>query len=320
MRFKFLTHFAVIATLLLGAAAQAQPYPNRPVKLIVAFAPGTGSDILGRFVAARMSEALGQPVVIENRAGAGGVIGSESVAKSAPDGYTLLLGTNATLITSPLLAAQPPYQLEKSFTPIGGVARTSMVMVTGNRPDSPRDLKELIGRAPGASFSSAGAGTIGHLTSEMLLRKLGLKMVHVPYKGSAQSLNDIARGEVLFGSDTPVATLGLIRGGQLRAIGVTGESRLSALPDVPTFAESGLRDMKLYAWWGIYGPAGTPPAVVDTVGKALGKAMADPESRKVMARMELESFPYTAAQLAEWGRDDFRNWQQFLSTTGIKIE
>jgi tripartite-type tricarboxylate transporter receptor subunit TctC len=314
---------AMAATLAMAATtAMAQAYPSKPVKLIIGFGPGTGSDILGRVLAIKLGQALGQPVVIENKAGAGGIIGSESVIRAAPDGYTLLLGTNAMLITSPLLAPRPPYQIDKDFIAVGGVARTSMVMVTGVTPESPRNLQELVGRikAGKTTFASAGAGTIGHLTTEMVLKQIGAQATHVPYKGSGQSLNDIMRGEILFASDTPAAALSLIRAGRLRALGVTGESRLASLPDTPTFIESDISDIRLYAWWGLFAPPGTPVGVVDTVGKALAQVIADAETAKVFSGLALEPFSRTSEELTSFGKSEFNTWRGFLSHSGIKLD
>jgi tripartite-type tricarboxylate transporter receptor subunit TctC len=316
---------ALLVAVSLGIAAPvavAQGYPTKPIKLVIGFGPGTGSDVLGRVIGTKLGEALGQTVVIENRAGAGGTIGSDSVAKATPDGYTVLLGTNAMLITSPLLMAQPPYHIEKDFVPVGGVARTSMVMVTGTTPESPKSVAEIVARARAAktSFASAGNGTIGHLTTELVMKRMGLQVTHIPYKGSGQSLTDVARGEVLFASDTPAAALPLIRSGRLRAVAVTGESRLLTLPEVPTFAESGVKDVRLYAWWGLFLPVGTPRNVIDTLGQALGKVLADAETRKIMATMEVEPFPMSATDLIPFARSEYTVWQQFLSQSGIKLD
>ena len=252
----------------LGSGLCAQTYPSAPIKLVVAFAPGTGSDILGRILASKLSDQLGSPVAVENRAGAGGIVGTQSVVKAAPDGYTLTLGTNATLITSPLLSQSHSYRVDKDLLPIGGVARTPMVVVTHVQAEAPKSLQELIlrGKEKNSSFSSAGVGTIGHLTSEVLVKKLNLESNHVPYKGSGQSLTDVARGEILFSTDTPPAVLPLIRGGKLRPLMVTGERRLQVLPDVPTLQELGFPGVNLGVWWALMAPVGTPSAVVDRLG------------------------------------------------------
>jgi tripartite-type tricarboxylate transporter receptor subunit TctC len=303
--------------------ALAQGYPNQPIKLVVAAGPGTGSDIIARLLGAKIGESLNQSVVVENRPGAGGTIGSDAVARSPGDGYTLLLGSNAMLITSPLLQSpKAPYSVDKQFAFVGGVARTSMVMVTGTQATSPKNLAQLVELAKQgkSSYASAGNGSIGHVTTEYVLKKVGLAVTHIPYRGSSQSLTDVISGQVLFASDSPAAVLPLVRSGQLRAIAVTGDTRLQTLPDVPTFAEAGVPDVKVYAWWGLFAPAGTPRAVVKTLDETLAKRLADVEVRTRMAQMDLEIFPATGEQLAPFVKNECGYWQQFLSQAGIKLE
>jgi tripartite-type tricarboxylate transporter receptor subunit TctC len=303
-------------------ASQAQGYPSQPIKLIVAFSPGTGSDILARILAVRLGERLGVPVTVENRAGAGGVIGTQALVKSPADGYTLTLATNATLITSPLLTSAPPYRADKDFTPLGGVARTPMVVVTSQTPEAPKTFQELVTRAhdKGTSFSSAGVGTIGHLTSEVLVKKTEMGSNHVPYKGSGQSLTDVARGEILFSTDTPPAVLSLVKGGKLRALAVTGDKRLQVLPDTPTLQESGLPGVNLGVWWSLMAPAGLPVAISDRLTQELAKVVALPDMRKKMQELELEPMPLTPAELTGFIRTEYPFWQQFLSKSGIRLE
>jgi tripartite-type tricarboxylate transporter receptor subunit TctC len=298
------------------------PYPSKPIKLVLAFGPGTGTDILGRLLAQKLTEELGQSVYVENRPGAGGVIGTAAVAKSPADGYTLTLGTNATLITSPILVGNAPYQADRDFTPIGTVARTPLVLMTANLPTAPQTVAELVARAKSgaASFSSAGVGTIGHLTSEVVVRKLGLTVSHVPYKGSGQALTDLARGELLFGIDTPAAGLPLVQGGRLRALAVTGDARLAALPQTPTLAESGVPDVRLTVWWGLLAPAGTPSPIVDRLASALSNVVASPDMQRRAQEMALEPLSYSKDQFAGFIREELPFWQKFLKAAGIKLE
>ena len=317
--------YAIAALLALAPAlASAQTYPSRPIKLIVPFTAGTGSDILGRFLAHKLGEQLGQSIVVDNRGGAGGLTGSDAVAKSAADGYTLGIATNATLITSPLLHPNPPYSTERDFVAIGGVARTPLVMVTAASANSPRTVAEAMAKAASGNenYSSAGAGTIGHLTAEVIVSKLGLKVRHIPYKGSGQSLTDVARGEILFATDTAVAVLPLVKGGKLRALAVTGEKRLASLPEVPTLKEAGVAvpDVKLYVWWGLVAPTGTPAPVVQRLSAALAKVLADPDSVARMQQMELETFSLSAEQLEGFIRAEYPFWKQFLRQANIRIE
>ena len=306
----------------LAEALAQDAYPSKPITLVVAFAPGTGTDLLARLVANKLSEQLGQNIVVDNRSGAGGLIGTNAVAKAAPDGYTLTLGTNATLITSPLLSKSPPYQAAKDFVPIGTVARTPMVIVTGTGADAPKTFKEMVSRArtTKTSFASAGVGTIGHLTSEVVVKSLGLEANHVPYKGSGQSLTDVARGEVLFATDTPAAALPLISSGRLRPLAVTGERRLQALPGTPTLSESGVPDIKLSVWWGVLAPTGTPAAAVERLRAGLAKVVANPDLRKRMQEMELEPLALSGPEFGAFIRAEYPFWQRFLSQAAIKLE
>src|SRR6476620_11135623 len=195
----------------------AEDYPGRPIRLIVPFGPGTGSDVLGRVLAQKLSEQMGQPLVIDNRPGASGAMGTELTARSAPDGYTLTLATNATLVTYPLLSASTTkYRADKDFVPISFFARTSMVLLTANLPSTPKSVAELTAllETKPVTYASNGAGTIGHLVTEAFLLNQKLKATHVAYKGSGQSHADVLRGELLFMTDTPAAALGNIRAGR----------------------------------------------------------------------------------------------------------
>ena len=315
-------HIGLSVALAFPGALLAQAYPSQPIKLIVAFTSGTGSDILGRILAARLGEQLGVPVTVENRAGAGGVVGTQALVKSPADGYTLTLATNATLITSPLLSSKPPYRADKDFTPLGGVARTPMVVVTSVTPEAPKTFQELVARAAnkGTSFSSAGVGTIGHLTSEVLVKKTDMASNHIPYKGSGQSLIDVARGEILFSTDTPPAVLSLVKSGKLRALAVTGEKRLQVLPDTPTLQESGLPGVNLGVWWSLMAPAGLNTAIAERLSAELAKAVAGADMRKKMQELELEPMPLSAAELSGFIQSEYPFWQQFLSTSGIRLD
>lgn len=319
---RFAKYLLAVLAALAAAVAAAQDYPSKPLKLVIGFGPGTGSDILGRLLATKMSEALGQAVVVENKPGAGGIIASDSVMKAAPDGYTLLLGTNAMLITSPLLAKEPPYHVEKNFLPVAGVARTAFVMVTATTPTSPKTLAGLMAqaRAGKANYASAGQGTIGHLASAVAVRSMGLEVTHIPYKGSGQSLTDVARGEVLFATDTLAAALPHVRAGRLRALAVTGESRIASLPETPTFRESGVPGVDVYAWWGVFAPVGTAADIVAKLEKTMAAVVADPAMRKRLAGMEIEPNPMTSARLAAFIRSEYPFWQKFLGEAGIKLD
>jgi tripartite-type tricarboxylate transporter receptor subunit TctC len=304
-------------------AASAENFPSRPVKIIVAFAPGTGSDALARFLANGLQPAMGgQSFIIDNRAGAGGIVGTEAAAKSAPDGYTLTLGTTSTLITNPVLNPNAKYNVERDFAPVAGLARASFVIVTANRPETPKTLQELVSRlhAQPEMYASAGAGTITHLASELFVRRVGVVATHVPYKGSGQALTDVAAGHVLFASDTLAAALPLIRGGKLRALAVTSPERVSSLPDVPTTKEAGYNGVQIHAWWGLLAPAGTPPAIVKSLSDAALKVMSTPDMREKLKALELEPMGQGPAQFGAFIKQETPFWADFIKRANIRIE
>ena len=311
------------AALTIPAAVQAQEYPTRPIRMIVPFGPGTGSDVLGRVLAQKLSEQIGQTIVIDNRPGASGAMGTDLTARANPDGYTLTLATNATMVTYPLLTpGTTKYRADKDFVPISFFARTSMLLITANVPTTPKSLAELTSqlRTKPVTFGSNGAGTIGHLVTEAFLLNQKLKATHVAYKGSGQSHADVLRGEVLFMTDTPAAALGNIRSGRFRALAITGDSRLDALPDVPTFQEAGVKNMNLYAWWGIFGPVGTPPAIARKLDSEVRKALQAPDFKARLRSLELQEFVMPPEKYAAFIQSELRYWQSFLKQTGIKLD
>lgn len=323
-RISLLTGAAfVLAALSASQAASAQNYPTRPIRVIVPFSPGTGSDLLGRVLAQKLSEQMGQSIVIDNRAGASGAMGTELTARATPDGYTLTLATNATLVTYPLLSpATTKYSADRDFVPISFFARTSMLIVTANQPTTPKSIGELVAtiRAKPVTFASNGAGTIGHLVTEAFLLNQKLKATHVAYKGSGQSHPDVLRGEVLFMTDTPAAALANIRAGRFRALAITGDARLEALPDVPTFEESGIRNMNLYAWWGIFGPVGTSQAIVRKLDGEVRNAMQAADFKQRLRSLELQEFVMPPEKYASFIQAELRYWRAFLQQTGIRLD
>ena len=323
--FRYVLTCAALASLALteSQSAYAQEYPARPIRMIVPFGPGTGSDVLGRVLAQKLSEQLGQTIVIDNRPGASGAMGTETTARAIPDGYTLTLATNATLVTYPLLSqATTKYRADKDFVPISFFARTSMLVITANLPATPKSIGELTAvlRSKPVTFGSNGAGTIGHLVTEAFLLNAKVKATHVAYKGSGQSHADVLRGEVLFMTDTPAAALANIRSGRFRALAITGDSRLDALPDVPTFEEMGIRNMNLYAWWGIFGPIGTPQPVVRKLDSEVRRAIQAPDMKTRLRGLELQEFVMPPEKYASFIQAELRYWQTFLQQTGIKLD
>jgi tripartite-type tricarboxylate transporter receptor subunit TctC len=313
---------ASFAACLAMSPAYADPtFPNRPINLVVAFGPGTGSDTIARILSEKMREILGSPVTVENRLGGGGVIGTEYVARAKPDGYTLTMGTTSSLGTTPVLNPNAKYDVKKDFAFISGLAKSDYVIITSTRPGSPQTLGELLARLKKepSSFASAGVGTITHLATEMLLHKASLTATHIPYKGSGQVIVDVAAGQVLFATDSPAASLPLIQSGKLRALAVTGPTRLSALPDVPTVAESGFPGFQVLAWWCLAAPAGTPEAVIKKLSDAAQKAVASPDITERLRKMEIEPMLMNAAELTAFIDKDIPAWTNFIKNSGIKI-
>ena len=269
-----------------AVGASAQPYPNRPIKLIVADSAGGAPDQLARLVAQKLSDSLGQSVVVDNRAGAGGVLGADAVAKSAPDGYTLLLTTTAIYAILPNLRKNLPYDPVKDFLPISRIATASNVLVVNNALPA-KNIGELIKLAkenPGAlNYASAGVGTPAHLAGEMLNLLADIKVVHVPYKGAAPALTDVIAGNAQYIITSPIAAGAHMTGGRVRALATTGAERNPSLPDLPTIGET-VPGYEITQTWGIVVPAGTPPEVASRLNTEIVKVMSQPDVKeKVLA-------------------------------------
>ncbi|WP_455288493.1 Bug family tripartite tricarboxylate transporter substrate binding protein [Cupriavidus necator] len=272
------------------AAAQAPAWPDRPIRLVVPFAAGGATDVLGRLLAVGLGERLGQSVVVENKPGASTVIGATQVAKAAPDGYTLLLGASTTLTLNPAIRPNLAYDPIKSFTPLGLVADMSLVLVAN--PDTPvSSLKDLVTQSKANpdkfSYGSFGTGSSVHFGGEMLKSATGIRMVHVPFNGSAPSLTALAGGQVQVAVDTVVASLPLIKGGKIRPLAVLSPQRLPALPQVPTVAESGYPGFQMGTWFALLAPAGLPVPVQQKLEKALAEVANAPATKARMVELAL---------------------------------
>jgi tripartite-type tricarboxylate transporter receptor subunit TctC len=276
--------FATLAfAAMLAGAAQAQDYPARPVRLVVPYAAGGNADIFGRTLAQKLGDALKQPFVVENRAGANGGIGADFVAKSPPDGYTLLVTANGPIVVNPVLYAKVPYDPVRDFAPVAQCTVYQYVLVTlaGSSIKSIADLIDAARARPGAvSYGSTGVGGGNHLAGELFALATGTQLTHVPYKGSAPALADLLGGQLTFMFDTVITSVPQIRAGKLRAFAVSSLKRASALPDVPTLDEAGIRGFDISQWQGVLAPGGTPKAIIDRLNAETVKSLRAPEVRE----------------------------------------
>jgi len=314
---------ALAVVLSVHAHAQA-PYPNHPVRIVVPFPAAGTTDILARVTAQRLTETLGQPFVVENRPGAGGNIGAELVAKSPPDGYTMLMGTVGTHAINPSLYEKMPYDHVKDFVPVVLVAGVPNVLVV--TPSLPvKSVQELIAYAkanPGKlNFASSGSGTSIHLSGELFKTMTGVSMQHVPYKGSAPALADLAGGQVELMFDNLPSSLALIKAGKLRALAVTSLTRSSALPDVPTISESGLPGFEASSWFGLLAPAGTPKDVVTKVNGEVAKWLATPEAKeKLAAQGAIVASGFAPEDFSRHIASETTKWHKVVKESGAKVE
>jgi len=315
---------AVAALLTLGAAgAFAQNFPTKPIRLVVPFPAAGTTDILAREVAQRLSVLWGQSVVVDNRPGAGGNIGSDLVAKSAPDGYTLLMGTVGTHAINPSLYSKMPYDHVKDFVPIVLVAGVPNVLeVTPSLPvNSVADLIKLAREKPGQlNFASSGSGTSIHLSGELFKAMAGVDMTHVPYKGSAPAITDLMGGQVQLMFDNLPSSLQQIKAGKLHAIAVTSAQRAPALPNVPTIAESGLPGFEASSWFGILAPAGTPPAIVARINADVNQWLQTAEAKDKLLAQGAIAAGGTPADFAAHIRTETEKWAKVVKISGAKVD
>jgi tripartite-type tricarboxylate transporter receptor subunit TctC len=316
---------ALTAVLLLAAGAQAQAqqdYPVKPIRIVVPSSPGGGTDILARQIAQKLTERWGQQVIVDNRPGAGQMIGIELVAKAAPDGYTLAL-TASPLALNTVLYKKVPYDPVRDFAPISQVA--AMVMVVVTHPSLPaRSIRELIALAkarPGELvYGSSGIGTGPHLAMELFLSMAGVKMGHVPYKGTNPGMIDTMAGQVQVLMSTLLPPLPHIRTGRLRPLGVTGSKRVVSLPDVPTIAEAGVPGYEVIQWYGIVAPANTPRDVIAKLHGEIANILKSPEVREKLAADGAEPVGSTPEQFAAFIREEIAKWGKVVKSAGIRIE
>jgi tripartite-type tricarboxylate transporter receptor subunit TctC len=302
--------------------AFAQDYPSRPVKLVVPFGPGTTTDIIARVYAEAMGKALGQAIVVENKSGAGGNIGSDLGATAPADGYTILMGTVGTHAINPGLYRKMPYDAQKDFAPLGFAGYTPTLLVVA--ADSPikdlKDLKAAGDKGNGISFGSAGNGTSGHLAGELLKARLGGKMVHVPYKEGGLALSDVMAGQTQFMFYHPAAVMPHIRAGKLRALGVSSAKRTAAAPEVVPIADQGFGEFDLVPWFMLYAPAATPAPVLAKLRDAVAQAVAQPEVRARLAAQGLEVPVLKADELGAFNRTEITKWSELVKRSGAQVD
>jgi tripartite-type tricarboxylate transporter receptor subunit TctC len=319
-RFLKLAGFA-LALVAAQAAAQAFPVPGKPVRVLIGFAAGGSTDIQARIVQPKLAEALGVPVVIENKPGASTMLAAQEVARAAPDGHTILYSFSGAFTQNPHTLANVPYDPFKDFTPISVGARGPQLLVAHvSLPAS--NVKELVawGKAnPGKlNIASFGVGTSAHIFAEMLMRQSGVEMVHVPYKGAGDATKDLITGRVQLMFDAAPSALQNVNNGKVKILGMVGEKRSRLLPGVPTLAEQGLRGIDIVGWLGYFGPAKLPPEIVQKLNAAIARALAHPEVKEAFDKGAYEAASSAPAELAGLVKSDFERWGKLVKELGLK--
>jgi tripartite-type tricarboxylate transporter receptor subunit TctC len=319
--FRFAAFIA--ASLLCGAALAQGGYPARPIKFVVPFPPGGNLDFVARTLQPKMAEVLGQPVTIDNRGGAAGIIGLEYAAKQPGDGYTIVLGNTGTVAINPSVYAKLPYDPLKDFVAVG-ITTTNALMATISAGVPAASLAEFIAYAkanPGKlNFAISGAGSGPHFGAEMFKRAAGLDIPIVFYKGSGPALTDLLGNQVQVLMDAPSVTMSHVKAGRLKALAVTGKTRLASLPEVPTFEQGGLAGVDASGFQGVLAPAGTPPEAVARLSEAINKALAQPEVRERIAANGLDAATSTPAEFAAFIRSEIAKWGRVAKEANIKVE
>lgn len=308
-------------SLLAVPAAHAADWPAKPVVLVVPQGTGSGSDVVARLLATYMSPALGQPVVVENRTGAGGIIAHQSVMRAPADGYTVLFTSTAQLLVVPAINASAKYALD-DFAPVAPVMRAPFAVLVANTPAAPKTVKELVEglRAKPGAYASAGVGTMTHLGSEIFLRRAGVKATHIPYKGSGAALTDLMGGQVAFATDSLTAAMTHVRSGKLRVLAVTGDKREASLPDVPTLAEAGFPGEAIAVNGGLFAPKGVPPEVAARLEKAVDEALRNPDLAARLAASETSILRVSNDTFLAQLRKEAPLWQGLVRQLDLKAE
>jgi tripartite-type tricarboxylate transporter receptor subunit TctC len=312
----------VVIGLTMAGLAMAQKYPAKPITVIVPQAAGGANDTIARVVAQKLSEQLGQSVVIENRVGAGGNVGTAAAAKARPDGYTVMITADSAQVINPFLYQSTGFDPVKDFEPVAPLARAGYVLVA--HPSFPAnnvsELMALAKAAPGKyTIASAGNGTLNHLIGEMLQKAADIKLVHVPYRGAAAAATDVVGGQVPLSVQSMPSSIGFIRAGKLKVLGVVNERRLPALPDAPTIGET-IKGFGATPWYGMFVPAGTPKEIVRLLQDEVAKALDSAEARDKLAVVGCEPYKGTAEQLAALVKDDLVRWSRIVKESGAKVD
>jgi tripartite-type tricarboxylate transporter receptor subunit TctC len=311
--------FAVLA---FSAAAASQPYPSRPVRIIVPFAVGGPADIFGRFVGAKLSDTLGQPFVVENRPGAGAVVGSDAVAKSAPDGYTLLIMSNTHTVNETLIPNKP-YELMRDLAPVSGINYSDLLLVV--HPSVPAgSLKEFLqlakAKPKALNYASSGPGTPYHMAGELFKWMAGVDIEHVPYKGSDGARTGVLSGQVHMMFDAITTMAAQARAGKVKALASSGKTRSAITPDVPTVSEAGVPGYEAVIWLGVMAPAATPRAVLERLSAEIVKVVNAPEVKENWAKQGASPMGMSPAEFERFLREDIQKWAKLVRATGMKVE
>ena len=320
---KFITKCVVVAGLVLSAQAVAQDFPTRPIRLIVPYAPGGNVDVTARVIAPRLSEILGQSVVVDNRAGGGGSMGSTAVAKASADGYTLLMGASGPLSINPLAIPKLSYDPIKDFAPISRVHIVPLV-VLANPKANLGSIKDLLSRAkaePGrVSVASAGIGTMNHLAIELFNVMASVNVLHVPYKGGGPALNDLLAGQVMAAFEQANSSMGFIRDGRLTPLAITGRKRSTALPNIPTLDELGLKGYEAVTFVGVLAPAGTPKPIIAKLNDAVRKALETPAVLEKLRDLGTEPGASSPEEFGSLISSELKKWRDLATKTNMKFE
>ena len=312
------TWLAIGLLLALSTVATAEDYPTRPIRMIVPTGAGGVTDILARMIGKSITDQLGQPVIIENRTGAGGTIGTRAVAQAEPDGYTLLM-VFPSHAANPALYATLPYDSEKDFAPVSMVTRVSEIMLVPNSFPA-KSLKEFIelARKGQLNYASVGVGSLAHLATELFLSMAGVKMTHIPYRGVPQAQQAVITGEVATFFDTPITALPQVRAGTVRALGISTGKRLAVAPEIPTIAESGVPGYEVVGWNGVLAPANTPRPIIDKLNKTIVEALKTPEMEKLLMEQGLEPAGNSPEEFARIMHADIEKWIRVTRAAGIQ--